>query len=278
MPPLAPLPRLALAASLLLAAAAPLAATAGPAGGFEPQGALRVCADPRDLPFSDEQREGFENKIAELVGRDLSLPVEYYWYPQVIGFVRNGLKGGHCDLVIGTVVGDELMQTSTPYYHTSYMLVYRRDRPVPADLDDPELKRLHIGVISGTPPSNLLVRHGLMANARPYALTVDTRYEAPAHQLLLDVANGTTDAGMIWGPFAGYYIKHDELPLAMVRLHDERGVPPLGYDIAMGTRYGDRDWHRRIDDILARHRAEITAILRDYGVPLLDDKGEPIAR
>ena len=109
------------------------------------------------------------------MGRDLSLPVKHFWLPQIIGFVRNGLQAGRCDLVMGTVAGDEMMQTTTPYYYTGYMLVFRADKPLTADLDDPALKSLHIGIISGTPPSDLLVRHGLMVNARPYALTVDTR-------------------------------------------------------------------------------------------------------
>jgi quinoprotein dehydrogenase-associated probable ABC transporter substrate-binding protein len=270
--------RLVASAALLLALDGILGAAAQPPAGPVSRTALRVCADPHNLPFSDEKRAGFENKIAALIGSELKLPVEYFWFPQVIGFVRVGLKGGRCDLVIGTVVGDELMQTTTPYYHTGYMLVFRSDRHLSADLDDPAFKGLRIGVVSGTPPSDLLVRHGLMAKARPYALTVDTRVENPAHQLLLDVASGALDAGMVWGPFAGYYIKHDKLPLAMVQLHEERGLPPLTYRIAMGTRYGEPDWHRRIEEILQRDHEKITGILRDYGVPLLDDTGKLVQR
>jgi quinoprotein dehydrogenase-associated probable ABC transporter substrate-binding protein len=276
--PILPLLRFAASAALMLALAETGAVAAQPSGGPVARTALRVCADPNNLPFSDQKGEGFENKIATRIGRDLSLPVQYFWYPQVIGFVRVGLKGGRCDLVIGTVEGDDLMQTTAAYYRTGYMLVFRRDKPVSANLDDPALKALHIGVISGTPPSDLLVRHGLMANARPYPLTVDTRYEQPAHQLLLDVVSGKLDAGMIWGPFAGYYIKHDKLPLAMVQLHEEHGLPPLTYRIAMGTRYGEPAWHRQIEDILHRQHEAIIAILRDYGVPLLDDRGRLVER
>jgi quinoprotein dehydrogenase-associated probable ABC transporter substrate-binding protein len=265
--------RLLPAAAVAALAALPPAAAQSPLGEGLPRSELRVCADPNNLPFSDKEGEGFENKIAELLGRDLSLPVKYFWYPQIIGFVRNGLQAGRCDLVMGTVAGDEMMQTTTPYYYTSYMLVFRTGKPVSADLDDPALKSLHIGVVSGTPPSDLLVRHSLMANARPYELTVDTRYESPVHQMLIDIASGAIDAGMLWGPFAGYYIKHDKLPLAMVRLRDEPGMPRLAYHIAMGVRNSEPDWRRRINGAIAKHRDEITAILRDYGVPLLDEQG-----
>lgn len=271
--PIHPLLRLLLAA-VIAALLAPLPATAQPLpGAGPPHSELRICADPSNLPFSNEKGEGFENKIAELLGHDLSLPVKYFWFPQVVGFVRNGLQAGRCDLVMGTVAGDDLMQTTTPYYYTGYMLVFRTDKPLSADLNDPALKSLHIGIVSGTPPSDLLVRHSLMAKARPYALSVDTRYESPAHQMLIDIASGAIDAGMLWGPFAGYYIKHDKLPLAMVQLRDEAGMPRLVYHIAMGVRPGEPDWRRRINGAITQHRDEITAILRDYGVPLLDEQG-----
>jgi quinoprotein dehydrogenase-associated probable ABC transporter substrate-binding protein len=241
-----------------------------------PRSELRICADPNNLPFSNEKGDGFENKIAELLGRDMSLPVKYFWFPQIIGFVRNGLQAGRCDLVMGTVAGDEIMQTTTPYYFTSYMLVFRADERLSPDLDDPTLKQIHIGIVSGTPPSDLLVRHALMANARPYALTVDTRYESPAHQMLLDIASGAIDAGMVWGPFAGYYIKQGKLPLAMVKLNEEPGAPRLAYHIAMGVRGTEPDWRRRVNGAIRKHQDEITAVLRDFGVPLLDEQGAPV--
>lgn len=258
-----------LAAGLALSAAAQSAT-----GDTVARTELRVCADPNNLPFSDEKREGFENKIAEVIGHDLSLPVSYFWFPQIIGFVRNGLLAGRCDLVMGTVAGDELMQTTTPYYHTSYVMVIRDDSKITtSDLDDPAFKSLHIGVISGTPPSDLLVHHALMSNARPYALTVDTRFESPPHQMLKDIADGSIDAGMIWGPFAGYYITHDKLPLRVIELKSEPGMPRLDYHIAMGVRYNEPDWRRRLNEAIHKHQSEIDAILRDYGVPLLDEQG-----
>jgi len=265
--------RLLLGAGLAIGIALP-AAPQSATGDTVARTELRVCADPNNLPFSDEKSEGFENKIAEVIGRDLSLPVSYFWFPQIVGFVRNGLLAGRCDLVMGTVAGDELMQTTTPYYHTSYVLVVRDDSKITtSDLDDPAFKPLHIGVISGTPPSDLLVHHALMGSARPYALTVDTRFESPPHQMLKDIADGSIDAGMIWGPFAGYYITHDKLPLRVIELKSEPGMPRLDYHIAMGVRYNEADWRRRINEAIRKHQSDIDAILRDYGVPLLDEQG-----
>ena len=240
--------------------------------------ALRVCADPNDLPYSNEQHEGFENKIADLLGKDLSLPVQYVWFPQIVGFVRNTLRAGQCDLVMGTVAGDEIMQTTTPYYYTSYVAIFRNDKPVDfTNFDNPQLKPLHIGVVSRTPPADLLVRHGLMANAKPYALTVDTRYESPTHQMVSDVASGAIDAGLLWGPIAGYYIHRDHLPLTMTLLKSEPGAPRMTYHVAMGVRANEPDWRRLLNAAIHRHEPEITGILRNYGVPLLDEQGKPLS-
>lgn len=266
-------PASAVVAAALLAWSPPAAAQSA-TGDLVPSTELRVCADPNNLPFSNQKGDGFENKIAQLFGQDMALPVRYVWFPQVIGFVRNTLQAGRCDLVMGTVAGDEIMQTTTPYYYTSYVLVSRADRKLdPGSLDDPALKSLHIGVVSGTPPSDLLVRHGLMVNARPYALTVDTRFEHPAQQLMHDVASGDIDAGMVWGPIAGYYIRRDKLPLAMTPLKSEPGMPRMEYHIAMGVRGNEPDWRRRINAEIHKEQSQITAILRDYGVPLLDEQG-----
>jgi quinoprotein dehydrogenase-associated probable ABC transporter substrate-binding protein len=235
---------------------------------------LRVCADPNDLPFSNEKGEGFENKIAELLAKDMGLPLKYAFFPRVVGFVRNTLRAGQCDLVMGTVAGDEIMQTTTPYYYTSYVLVLPKDKGITfSGFDDPALKDLHIGIIAGTPPANLLVRYGLMANARPYALMVDTRFESSTHQLMTDVAEGKVDAAMLWGPIAGYYIKRDNLPLTMTPIKSEPGLPRMDYHIAMGVRANEADWRRRINEEIRKNQPHITEILRDYGVPLLDEQG-----
>jgi quinoprotein dehydrogenase-associated probable ABC transporter substrate-binding protein len=240
---------------------------------------LRVCADPNDLPFSDQKQEGFENKIAAELATALHLKVEYTWFPQVIGFVRNTLQSYRCDLVIGTVAGDEMMATTNPYYFTTYVMLYRSDKGRNfRSLQDPALASLRLGVVSATPPSDLLVRHDLMSNAKPYQLTVDTRVESPPHQMVEDLMNGTIDVGFLWGPFAGYYRKHDRLPLALVPLQDEPGAPRMKYHIAMGVRANEPEWRRRINAVILERQAAITSILRDYGVPLLDEQGQLIGR
>jgi len=191
-----------------------------------PRNELRVCADPNNLPLSNDKGEGFENKIAELIGQDLKLPVTYVWFPQVIGFVRNTLYAHRCDLIVGTVAGDELVQTTNPYYYTSYVMAYRSDRGLDlAKIGDEKLKTLTIGVVAGTPPSDLLIRHGLMGRAHPYALMVDTRYESPTHQMIQDIMDNKVDVGLLWGPFAGYYVHREKLPLALVPLENEPGAP-----------------------------------------------------
>jgi quinoprotein dehydrogenase-associated probable ABC transporter substrate-binding protein len=236
---------------------------------------LRVCADPNNLPYSDQQKEGFENRIAEYIAAALGAKLEYTWFPQIIGFVRNTLQAHRCDLVIGTVAGDDSMQTTSPYYFTTYVMLYRSDKGLGfTSLKDPQLAHERLGVVSATPPSDLLVRHGLMANAKPYPLTVDTRVESPTHQMVEDLMAGKIDVGLLWGPIAGYYRAHDKLPLTLVPLADEPGAAPMKYHIAMGVRPGEPDWRRRVNALIVKEQPEITAILRDYGVPLLNEQGE----
>jgi quinoprotein dehydrogenase-associated probable ABC transporter substrate-binding protein len=236
---------------------------------------LKVCADPNNLPYSDEKQEGFENKIADLMGSELGLKVEYAWFPQIIGFVRNTLRSHLCDLVMGTVAGDEVMQTTNPYYFTTYMMFYRSDKDLAFDgLQDPRLASLRLGVVAGTPPADLLVRHQLISHAKPYALTVDTRAESPTHQMVQDVIDGTVDVGFLWGPIVGYYRKHDELPLSLVPLKDEPGAPRMEYHIAMGVRANEPEWRRRVNAAIVKRQEDITAILRNYGIPLLNEQGE----
>ena len=257
--------------------AAQVPAAQSPTGELVARTQLRVCADPADMPFSDEKREGFENKIAGIIGQELKIPVTYVWFPQVVGFVRNTLGAGRCDVIMGTVAGDSLVQTTTPYYFTGYTIVFRKDSGWTfTGFDDPKLHSLRIGVVSGTPPSDLLVRHGLMAMARPYQLQIDTRLGTETHHMIMDVVNKKIDAGLIWGPVAGYYIRHDKLPLTMVLLHSEPQSPRMEYHIAMGIRRNEPDWRRRLNAVISNRQHDIRAVLEDYGVPLLDEQGKPI--
>jgi ABC-type amino acid transport substrate-binding protein len=136
---------------------------------------LRVCADPHDLPFSNQAAQGFENRIAAVIAADLKLPLTYVWFPQVVGFVRNTLRAHQCDLVMGTVTGDETMDTTDPYYHTGYMMVTRATDNITARaVADPELVGKQFGIIAATPPTDLLLKHDLLGNTHSYALAVDT--------------------------------------------------------------------------------------------------------
>ena len=234
---------------------------------------LRVCADPNNLPFSNEAGEGFENRISRLIADDLGLPVTYVWFPQVVGFVRNTLRTRQCDLVPGTVGGDGVLDTTNPYYHTAYMVVTRAADGIEADsLGDPVFADKRIGVVAATPPSDLLLRHGLMPRVHPYRLAVDTRVEAPARRMLQDLAEGKIDVALVWGPIAGYAIKREGLPLRAVFLRPEPDAPRMDYRVAMGVRSGEPEWRRRVNQALRRKQDDIAAVLADYGVPVMDEQ------
>jgi quinoprotein dehydrogenase-associated probable ABC transporter substrate-binding protein len=234
---------------------------------------FRVCADPHDLPFSDEAGGGFENKLASLLASKLGRPPSFTYYPQVIGFVRNTLNALRCDVVMGVAVGNDLMQTTNPYYHTTYALVFKPGNGLDGieSLEDPRLKGRHIGVIAGTPPSSVLVQQGLMALAKPYPLTADTRVEVPSQTMANDIASGQIDAGVLWGPIAGYYAQHVTPHLVVVPLLKE--PTQMDFRIAMGVRRSDQDWKRQLNRIIAEAQPEIDRILQQYGVPLMDEQG-----
>ena len=261
----------ALFGALLLCEGGALAQT----GELVDRSELKICADPNNLPFSNEKKEGFENKIAELLGAELGLKVDYVWFPQVIGFVRNTLRARLCDLVMGTVAGDDTMQTTNPYYFTTHVMLYRSDKGLGlSGPQDPRFATMRLGVVAGTPPADLLVRYDLMAHTKPYALMVDTRFESPTHDMVQDIADGTIDVGFLWGPIAGYYRKRDALPLTLVPLKSEPGAARMAYHIAMGVRANEPEWRRHINAAIIKHQTEITAILHEYGIPLLNEQGE----
>jgi quinoprotein dehydrogenase-associated probable ABC transporter substrate-binding protein len=240
---------------------------------------LRVCADPRNLPFSNEKGEGFENKIAELLAAKLDKKLAYVWYPQATGFVRNTLGAHRCDLIPGFPQGDELVQSTNPYYRTAYALVIRPDTGLD-DLDaltDPRLKAKRIGIVAGTPPATYLAANGLMPEAKPYPLVIDTRVDSSAQAMMRDLAGGEIDVGVLWGPLAGYYAKQANPPMRVVLLLKETGGPPLAFRIAMGVRAADQNWKRQLNTLIAENQTEINRLLLDFGVPLLDERNRPIA-
>lgn len=238
---------------------------------------LRVCDDPNNLPFSRRDGSGFENRIMALIGAQLGLPVSTIWFPQTIGFIRNTIYAHRCDVVPGTVAGDEMLSTTTPYYHTGYVVATRADSPIDTgDLGDKAFAAARIGVIAATPPTDLLVRHNLLAHTTSYQLMVDTRHSVPTHDLVQDLLDHRIDAALIWGPIAGYYAHHEHMPLKLRFIVPEPGAPRLDYRIAMGVRPNEADWRRTIDAALLARRDQVRAILDDYGVPLLDEQNRPV--
>jgi quinoprotein dehydrogenase-associated probable ABC transporter substrate-binding protein len=239
---------------------------------------LRVCADPRNLPFSDEKGEGFENKLAELFAQKLQKKLDYTYFPQATGFVRMTLAAHRCDVIMGFPQGDELVQGTNPYYRTSYALVSKPGSGLEGvvSLDDERLKGKHLGIIAGTPPGTYMAANGLMANAKPYPLMIDTRVDSSAAEMINDLKTGQIDAGVLWGPMAGYYAKHENPPLHVAPLVSDKSGPRLVYRIGMGVRPADQNWKRMLNRLIQENQPAINKILLDYGVPLLDENDHPI--
>ncbi len=243
--------------------------------------ALRVCADPANMPFSNKEREGFENKLADLLAKTLGVPVAYTWFPQAIGFVRRTLRERRCDIIMGYAQGHELVQNTNAYYRSAYTLLYLAGSDLEGvdNLSDPRLKGKHIGVTAGTPPASILARNGMIRDAKPYRLMVDRRFENPADQMVTELAEKKIDAGLLWGPIAGYYAKQHKEDIRVVPLLKEKRGPRMTYRITMGIRPGETDWKHQLNDFIKEHQKEINAILLEYDVPLLDEnKDELITR
>lgn len=269
-------PALAAAVMLALVPLAPPAARAQVADLVD-HTAFRVCADPANLPLSSQDGTGFENRIADLFAAKLGVPVQYTWFPQVIGFVRQTLGAGKCDVVIGFAQGDELVLNTNHYYTSTHVLVVRADGDLTGvdHLSDPALKGRKIGVVAGAPPATHVARLGLMKDAKPYDLMTDRRVENPAGDMLHDVETGATDAALMWGPIAGPLAK-DNPKLKVIPLLRETTTPRLFFRITMGVRPGEDVWKRELNSMIRRNQGEIDAILRDAGVPLVDDYGKQL--
>jgi quinoprotein dehydrogenase-associated probable ABC transporter substrate-binding protein len=241
---------------------------------------LRVCADPNNLPFSNEKGEGFENKLAELIAGKLGKSLSYTYFPMTIGFVRNTLGAHKCDVIMGYPQGDELVQNTNAYYRTVYALVYRPNHGLYGleTLADPRLKDKRIGIIAGTPPATNMAINGLMAKAKPYPLMIDTRFTSSAAQMIADLHAGEIDAGALWGPMAGYYAKTSKQPLVVVPLLNEEKGSRMVFRITMGVRSSDQEWKRKLNRLIRDNQKEINAVLLEFGVPLLDEHDQPITQ
>jgi mxaJ protein len=266
-------------AALGLAVAAAMAALLGHARTTSPRPVLRVCADPNNLPFSNERGEGFENRIAALAARDLGADLHYTWWAQRRGFVRSTMGAGQCDVLVGAPAGYERVLTTAPYYRSSYVFVSRRDRRLGVgSFDDPVLRHLRIGVqmigddYANTPPAHALARRGIVQNVAGYMVYGDYARPNPPARIVDAVARGDVDVAVVWGPLAGYFARRSAVPLQLVPVTPAFDPPalPLTFDIAMGVRRGDLRLRARLDDFLRRRRPDIDAILAAYGVPRVD--------
>lgn len=250
--------------------------------------ALRVCQDPNNLPFSNTSGEGIENRIAEVFGKALDLPVTYYSFPQRLAFIRNTLRyklpGADypCDIVMGVPAGYDQVSVTKPYYRSTYALVFARagglERVATVDdflkLEPARLKALKIGVYDRSPASDWLVKHDLVDSGVPYPIMNADPARYPGEIIERDLAAGKIDAAIVWGPIAGYFAQRVRTPtLTVLPLKSEPGVR-FDYPMAMGVRYGEREWKNQVEALIDSRRDEIQAILKAYGVPLVDESYE----
>ena len=252
-----------------------LATTAAAASDRE----LRVCADPNNLPFSNSAETGFENRLAAMVAEHFGLQVSYTWWAQRRGFIRNTLKAGKCDVVMGVPSGYDLVETTKPYYRSSYVFVTRQDQHLElSSLLDPRLHHLAIGVHligddgNNPPPAQALGEQGIVDNVRGYSIYGDYREADPPARLIEAVESGRIDIAAAWGPLGGYFAQRSPVPLTVTPIRDyERFAPQqFQFAIAMGVRKGDDALRDRLNAFIDEHRSEITSLLRSYGVPLVD--------
>jgi mxaJ protein len=245
---------------------------------------LRVCADPNNLPFSNAAGQGFENRIAEIIAADLGAKLTYTWWAQRRGFVRNTLKAGLCDLVPGTPANFEMLRTTTPYYRSSYVFVTRADGPDVTSFNDPRLRDMRIGVQligddgANSPPVQALGRRGIVGHLVGYPVYGDYSAPNPPARIVEAVASGEIDLAVVWGPLAGYFAQKQKVPLRITPVSPRIDGPqlPMIYDISMGVRREDDSLRGDVNNALARHKAEIDALLAQYGVPRLDPMGSTV--
>jgi mxaJ protein len=249
----------------------------GPSGSARDTGpALRVCSDPNNLPFSNARGEGFENRIADLLAHDLGTHIEYTWWAQRRGFLRNTLNAGACDVVIGYPAGAEMAQTTTPYYRSTYMFVTRRGLTIDS-LDDPRLHSLRVGVQlvgddgANSPPAHALSRRGVIQNVVGYTVYGDYRTDSPPSAIVAAVARGDIDVAAVWGPLAGFFAARQPVPLNLAPVRPDADARlPQTFAIAMAVRRRDASRLARLERFLRERRRDIDGILTAYHVPRVD--------
>ncbi len=251
--------------SFLLAGAIPIVAA--------PQMTLRVCADPNNMPYSNERQQGFENKLAELVAQQMGAKLEYTWWSQRKSFVKNSLDAGRCDVLMGIPTSLDSVETTKPYYRSTYVFVWRHDRNLRiTSLDDPRFEHWRIGVhVVGdnlAPPAAALARRGITANVTGFSLFGPYGDANPPRKLIDAVANGTVDVAIVWGPFAGYFAKQEPAELDIVPVSPAMFLAvPFTFDVSAGVRKGDVRLKNEVDSVLQAQAPQIREILAQYGVP-----------
>jgi len=269
---------LALLAPLAVGVATAFAAPRSrPAADRPPAHTLRVCADPNNMPFSSRDRRGFENRIADILARDLGDTVAYTWWPQRRGWVRNTLNARQCDVALGVPAGYDMVLTTQPYYRSSYVFVSRADRRYDLhSLDDPRLRSLRIGLhfigddYTNPPPAHALGARGITRNVVGYSIYGDYREPNPPARLIEAVEHGDVDVALAWGPLAGYFAKQSRVPLTVTPVApavDRRSGMAFTFPIAVGVRKGDTALRDTLQRALVRNAAAIRGVLAEYGIP-----------
>jgi mxaJ protein len=231
------------------------------------------------LPFSNDRREGFENELASLIARELHAQVQYTWWAQRRGFVRNTLNAGTCDVVMGVPMSFELTLVTRPYYRSTYVFVTRREAKLDVQsLDDPVLRRVRVGVQlvgddgANTPPAHALARRGIIENVHGYSVYGDYRRPNPPARIVEAVANGDIDVAIVWGPLAGYFAPRQKVALDIRPISPQIDLPylPFVFDISIGVRRGNDSLHAEVEQVLRRKRPAVDSILERFHVPRLD--------
>ena len=231
---------------------------------------LRVCGDPDNLPFSNKKLEGFENKIAEVIAKEVGAELTYYWWPHQRGLIRNTLRAGQCDVLISVPQGWEPVLWTRPYYRSGYVIVYPKAKGHKiTSLDDPVLKQLKIGVYVNSPPAEALAEKGIVKNMVGYN-PLDYQQDRPG-KIIEDLIAGEIDVAVVWGPVAGYAVKKlNASSLELIPLQDGKDPgTPFTFEFSMGVREGNTALKAQLEEALGKRQAEIRKVLEDYGVPLL---------